>query len=383
VSGRLAPLRNARLWAVLWCWNVIWAVEHYRGAGGSWHYFALGGRLLFGDDQGEGLQLYAAHPELQIGPISFLVARPLHLLDPWHGRAAGVILMSLTGPLVLAVIWRLVPEPARRPERLLIAGLIFLPIWAELATHTGHLDDILALFFGLAAIHARLHRHPVLAGLVVAAAADSKPWALAFLPLLLIRPARSTWAALAACAAGLAVAWLPFLLLDPHTLQAAHFTIKNATSSGLRVLGYSGPNTPAWDRPAQLALGCLLGALAVYRRRWEAVILLATASRILLDPEVYGYYTSGVLVGTLIFDLVATRRRWPLVTLTAALTLYLSRFVATVHLLPLTPAELGQLRVAFVLVAVAAAFAASRARSSGRHRISQLRSARSPSAPNS
>lgn len=356
----LLPVRFS-VWAALWCWNTIWAIEHYRGAGGSWHYFALGGRLLFGDDKGEGLDLYAAHPELQIGPISFLVARPLHFLDPWS-RAAGVVLMSLTGPLILAAIWRLVPEPARRRERLLIAGLIFLPIWAELATHTGHIDDILALCFGLAAIHARLHRHPVLAGLLVAAATDSKPWALAFAPLLLIGPVRSTWAALAACAGGLAVAWLPFLLYDPQTLHAARFTITNAASSGLRVLGYSGPNTPTWDRPAQLALGCLLGAIAVYRRRWEAVILLATASRILLDPEVYTYYTSGVLVGTLIFDLVATSRRWPLVTLTAALTLYIARLVAMVHVLPLTSIQLGQLRVAFVTIAIAAAYTAIRAR---------------------
>lgn len=336
-------------------------IAHYRNAGSSWHYIALGSSLLFSDDPGQGLQLYASHPELQIGPLTFVIAGPLHLLDPWwHGRAAGVMLMSLAGPLLLAAIWRLVPEPHRRPGRLFIAGTIFLPVWSELATHAGHLDDVLALSFGLAAMHARLHRRPLLAGILIAAAADSKPWALAFMPLLLVRPTRSACAALGVCAVGVAAAWLPFVLYEPQTLHAAHFTITNAASSGLRVLGYNGPSTPSWDRPAQLALGCLLGVLAIYRRRWEAVILLATATRILLDPEVYGYYTAGVLVGTVIFDLVATDRRWPLVTLTAALSLYVARFLANVHLVPLTAQQLGDLRVAFVAVAVMAVFAATR-----------------------
>lgn len=336
-------------------------IAHHRNAGSSWHYFALGGQLLFGDDPGQGLQLYASHPELQIGPLTFLVARPLHMLDPWfQGRAAGVALMSMAGPLLLAGIWRLVPQPHRRPERLFIAGMVFLPVWAELATHAGHLDDVLALGFGIAAMHARIHRHPVLAGLLVAAAADCKPWALAFAPLLLVRHTRSACAALAVCAAGVAAAWLPFVLYAPQTMYAARFTISNAASSGLRVLGYNGPRTPLWDRPAQLALGCLLGVLAVHRRRWEAVILLATAARILLDPEVYGYYTAGVLVGTVVFDLVATGRRWPLVTLTAALSLYVVRFLATVHLVPLTAQKLGELRVAFVAIAILAVFTASR-----------------------
>lgn len=343
-------------------------IAHHRNAGSSWHYFALGSRLLFGDDPGQGLQLYASHPELQIGPLTFVVARPLHMLDPWwQGRAAGVALMSMAGPLLLAGIWRLVPEPHRRPERLLIAGMVFLPVWAELATHAGHLDDVLALGFGIAAMHARLHRHPLLAGLLVAAATDCKPWALAFAPLLLARPTRSACTALAVCAAGVAAAWLPFLLYAPQTMHAAHFTISNAASSGLRVMGYNGASTPPWDRPAQLALGCLLGVLAVYRRRWEAVILLATAARILLDPEVYGYYTAGVLVGTVVFDLVATGRRWPLVTLTAALSLYVVRFLATVHVVPLTAQQLGELRVAFVAVAVLAVFTATRARETSRY----------------
>ncbi|MGI5328696.1 hypothetical protein [Actinomadura nitritigenes] len=149
------------------------------GAGGSWHYFATGATVLFGDDRGEGLHLYATHPELQIGPLSFAVALPLDALGPSWGRTAAVFLMSCTGPLLLSAIWRLVPVPHRRPERLLTAGLVFLPIWAELATHAGHLDDVLALSLAIGALHARARDRPVLAGLLVGAATDAKPWALA------------------------------------------------------------------------------------------------------------------------------------------------------------------------------------------------------------
>lgn len=348
------------LWAGLCAWHLLWVLARSPGAGGSWHYFATGAAVLFGDDWGEGLHLYATHPELQIGPLSFAVALPLDTLGPSWGRAAAVILMSCTGPLLLAAIWRLVPLPHRRPERLLAAGLVFLPIWAELATHAGHLDDVLALSLAIGALHARARDRPVLAGLLVGAATDAKPWALAFAAVLLVRPARSAIAAFGVCLAVIAAVWLPFLVYDPHTVHAAHFTIANAAGSGLRVLGYHGPRTPPWDRPAQLALGGLLGAAAVLRRRWEAVILLATAARILLDPEVYGYYTAGVLLGTVVFDLVATRRRVPLITITAAATLYLSRQLSNVHAVPLTNAQLGLLRVSFVIMVVIAVFGAAR-----------------------
>ncbi|MBO2458331.1 glycosyltransferase family 87 protein [Actinomadura violacea] len=366
------PRGQLGIWAVLCAWHVMWVLARSHGAGGSWHYFATGAAVLFGDDRGQGLHLYATHPELQIGPLSFVVALPLDALGPPWGRTAAVFLMSCTGPLLLAAIWRLVPSPHRRPARLLAAGLVFLPIWAELATHAGHLDDVLALSLAIGALHARVRDRPLLAGLLVGAATDAKPWALAFAAMLLFRPARSAIAAFAVCFAVVAAGWLPFLVYDPHTMHAAHFTIANAAGSGLRVLGYHGPRTPSWDRPAQLALGVLMGAAAVLRRRWEAVILLATAARILLDPEVYGYYTAGVLLGTVVFDLLATHRRLPLVTIAAALTLYLSRQLSDVHAVPLTNSQLGLLRVAFVVIAVIAVFGAARAASRRQEKTTSL-----------
>lgn len=352
---RTGPARERAVWWWLWAWAAAWTGARIPGGGGSWHYFALGSRVLFGDDAGEGLHLYAAHPDLQIGPIAFLVATPLRLLG---GRLLAVLVMSATGPFLLNAVWHLVPAPARRPSRLLTAGLVFLPIWAELATHAGHLDDVLALMFAVAALHAVRSGHPVATGVLLAASADAKPWAAAFVPLLLALPGRDRLRASAAWALTLAAAWAPFLLYDGRTLSAARFTIPTAMSSGLRALGFAYANTPSWDRPAQLALGCLLGTVAVLRGRWPAVLLLGTAARILLDPEVYSYYTAGILLGALTYDLVLTARRWPLLTTAGLLSLHVVRLVA--HVAPISMHVLGLLRVAYVVVAVAAALVGPR-----------------------
>ena len=74
--------------------------------------------------------------------------------------------------------------------------------------------------------------------------------------------------------ATIAAAWLPFVIADPHTVAAMHYTIRNMPGSALRALGISDPRTPSWDRPAQLLIGCALGVAAVRRGRWPAVILL-------------------------------------------------------------------------------------------------------------
>ena len=199
-----------------------------------------------------------------------------------------------------------------RPVRLFLAGLFFLPVWTELTTYFAHLDDLLALCFSVAALHAVARRHPVWAGLALAAAADAKPWAAAFVVLIFALPRRQWLTALGMFAGGVAVAWLPFLAADPRTLSSvARFTIPNNPSSALRVLGVMAPRTPWWDRSAQLALGVTAGCVAVRRGRWQAVVLVAVAARIMLDPGVYAYYTAGAVLGTIVVNLVLTKWRFP------------------------------------------------------------------------
>jgi hypothetical protein len=125
------------------------------------------------------------------------------------------------------------------------------------------------------------------------------------------------------------------------------FTIPNDRSSALRVLGVMDPRTPWWDRSAQLLLGVAGGAVAVWRRRWPAVLLVAVAARIMLDPGVYAYYTSGALLGTIVVDLVVTRWRFPWATAAAALLLYAARF--THALIPFSLHQLGVLRLVFAV----------------------------------
>ncbi len=336
-------------WWVLWPWALAWVMFQAGMAGQSWHFFAQGGRLLFANAPGAGLQLYAAHPDLQIGPLALALSGVLRTLGPGNGEAAAVAAMSLTGPLMLAAVWRLLPVAERgRRSRLLFAGLLFLPVWTELTTHFAHLDDLLALGFSVAAMHAVARHHPVWTGLALAAAVDAKPWAAAFVVLLLALPRRQWPAALAAFAGGIAIVWLPFLLADPRTVAAVtRFTIPNDRSSALRVLGVMDPRTPWWDRSAQLILGMAAGAVAVRRGRWPAVLLVAVAARILLDPGVYAYYTSGALLGTVVVDLVVMRWRLPWATATAALLLYAARF--THALIPFSLQELGVLRLVFAV----------------------------------
>ena len=350
LRARLARwVRATWPWWVLWPWALAWVAFQAGMAGQSWHFFAQGGRLLFANAPGAGLQLYATHPDLQIGPLALALSSVLRTLGPGNGEATAIAAMSLTGPLMLAAVWRLLPAGERRSRsRLLFAGLLFLPVWTELTTHFAHLDDLLALGFSVAALHAVARHHPVWAGLALAAAVDSKPWAAAFVVLLFALPRRQWLAGLAAFTGGIAVIWLPFLLADPRTFSAvARFTIPNNHSSALRVLGVMDPRTPWWDRSAQLLLGMAGGAVAVRRGRWPAVVLVAVAARILLDPGVYAYYTSGALLGTVVVDLVVTRWRLPWATATAALLLYAARF--THALIPFSLHQLGILRLVFAI----------------------------------
>ncbi|MBO2453227.1 hypothetical protein J4573_39460 [Actinomadura barringtoniae] len=344
------PRIQARAWCLLWSWAMAWSLVHAWHAGGSWHWFTQGSQVLFDDDPGTNLHLYARHPELQIGPLAFVVAAPMLLFQAGTARVVAIALMSTSGLVLLAGLWALVPPRRRSEARLLWAGATLLPVWAELATRAGHLDDVLALAFAVAAMRALVRGHPLLTGVFLAAAVDSKPWALAFAPMLLALPWRQWWKAAVVLVTGVLAAWLPFLLADPNTMAAARFTIRTSAFSGLRAMGFTDPATPPWDRPVQLLLGGVLGTLAVFRGRWPAVILLATGARILLDPKTYGYYTSGVLLGALAYDLMCGRSQWPRLTCLGLIMLYLPQVFPPAGN-PFPPQLAGMLRVMYVAIA--------------------------------
>jgi hypothetical protein len=346
---------------VLGGWTLAWfAILAPRG-GIAWTYFTEGSRMLFDGVQGShspagGLHLYASQPQLQIGPLSFAVAQLLRHIGPDQGLVTAQIALTAVGLVLvhaIAVIAAEVrPSLAARPGRLrcteLVGGAVFLIAWVELSVAYTHLDDGLALALAVLAVRSLVTGQPGLAGVCLGLAADAKPWALVFLPVLLVAAGRARWRAVGCALAAVAAAWLPFVLADPGTVAAAHYTITNLPASGLRALGVTDPRTPPWDRPAQLVIGWVLGAIAVWRRRWAAVILLGVGARIALDPAVHGYYTAGVMVGALLWDMLGTRRPYPAWTLASFAALNVAPLVTT------DAALLGQLRLGLVLTFTAA-----------------------------
>lgn len=90
---------------VLYVWTALWGMVAAWGGGYSWHYFAQGADLLSDPgNQGGGLHVYAAHPDLQIGPLALLVAMPFQALGPQWGRLLVEVVLTLLGPVLLAVL---------------------------------------------------------------------------------------------------------------------------------------------------------------------------------------------------------------------------------------------------------------------------------------
>ncbi len=321
----LAPLGSTldrRLWWVLSGWTAVWGLAAAWGGGYSWHYFAQGAFLLtHPGPAGAGLHLYAGHPDLQIGPLALLAAVPFQALGPVWGRIFVEAVLTFLGPVLLHVLSAARQALTGRrptPALLLCTGLLVLPVWCQVATHFTHLDDALAIAFTCLAALAVTHKRALCAALAVAAAIDAKPWALGFAVLLLALPCSQRWRGLAVAALAVAAAWAPFVYADPRTLALGHFSIDNVDDSALRALGVHTANTPAWDRPAQLALGVIVALVCVRRGRWAAAPLAVVAARLLLDPQTYPYYSSGLLICAALLDMLSPKRRMPVWTAAAA-----------------------------------------------------------------
>jgi hypothetical protein len=368
------PLRRgAWHWPVLIVWACVWYASKIRPGGLSWHFAVQGARLLLhGATRGHapgGLDLFANYPKLQSGPLTFLLADPVTWLtggargaDGIGGSSAGLraaeILMTLLGIVALYAIERaafaLRPDvsPARIRWTVLGGGAALLPVWALTGVYWAHFDDVLALTFAALAVWAAARHRPVLLGLCLACSVDAKPWAAGFLALLFALHGRQRRIAVAVGVSLIAAAWLPFVIADSHTIRAAAFTIPNAPDSALRALGVIDPVTPSWDRPAQIALGCLLGAVAVWRGRWPAVLLLGACARLAIEPNDYPYYFAGAVVGALVWDLLAARRPAPLGTLGVTAMIFASRSIGA------SPAFYGRLKLLTMVAAAVAALVA-------------------------
>jgi hypothetical protein len=246
------------------------------------------------------------------------------------------------------------PErPARTSRRIgLVAGMALVPIWDYLALGSLHIDDAIAMAAAVLAVWGVARRHPLVVAIALGAAANAKPWAVVFLPLALAVPAEDRRRTLGIAAALAFLPWLPFVFAAPGTVQTLRaFRIHNMSTSALRALGVHAASTPPWDRPAQLGLGLAAATIAVRRGRWPGVLLVGVSIRLLLDPGAHLYYTAGLVVAALVWDLLGSRWTIPWVTLLAAAALQIPRVLSA------PPWLSGWLRLLVTVGAVVAVFA--------------------------
>lgn len=311
----LRPVRA--MWLVLAVGAVagataLLAFDHAR----AWHYFVDAAHLLVRDSEAEGggLRVYRTHPEFQFGPLVILVSVPYAWLPESVGEWAVMVTASLAGVAALALGVHAVrirhPDVEGRGRLLpLLVGVPFVALWLRLAAYTAHIDDVIALAAVAAsglAIERRRSGWTVVA-LTVAAAA--KPWAIIFAPMAMLGDVRPRVERAVLVVVLSAATWLPFLVGSPGTLDALRdFAIGVDVNSGLRTLQLDEAATPAWVRPAQLALGFAATTIAVlWRRSWPAAFVAGIAARMLIDPATEHYYTTGLVLAALVWEL----DRWP------------------------------------------------------------------------
>lgn len=307
------------------------SAAHVQSSGYTWHYVVTGTRELFSV---RGLHLYADHPEIQMGPLTFVASAPLVLL----GRSviAHMLIMATlaaVGLLCLQQCERLAETtPTFDRQRIFLwAGVLFGPAWVEMAVHWEHPDDALALLCILLALRLASTDNYIAAALTLGLAVDFKPWAAALISIALIPGWRQAPMFLGTFALTVAVVWLPFLLSDPHTMRMTTFVISNEPSSVLRTFRVSDAKTPSWCRQAQLVGGAVLTAILVKRQRWAGIITAAVSIRMLLDPANKNYYTGGLLLGTVLFDIALASALIPWSTICGFIMVYVPSYTFAGH----------------------------------------------------
>jgi hypothetical protein len=309
-------------WTVVALWSAWWAWNMWPDSGLSWHFSVDGARLLL---HGSGLNLFADAPWLQTGPLSLILAALLGPLPTNVGKSVALIAMAAAGPLLIAALAPLV-APAKRHRRIFLAAIVLIPAWTVLSVRWGHLDDVLAMAFAIVALRAVSADRPVLAGAALALAIAAKPWAIGFLPLLLVLPWSRLRSAVAVAGAGVALAWAPFVLANSGTLSALHPPVGLSPASGLHTLGARGVLVPAWGRTAQLVLSPLAATVAVLMRGLPGVLLVSVAVRLALDPKDNAYYIGSAALAAVVFDLLGTKWTIPWTTM-ATVILFWQPFV--------------------------------------------------------
>jgi hypothetical protein len=169
------------------------------------------------------------------------------------------------------------------------------------------------------ALHEVRAGRPLTAGLAIGISVITKPWGIIFLPLTLASRPRD-WRAPFVAGAVAAIAWMPFILGAPDSLKSLRPTVNVARDSVLALFGVTTDSMPDWMRVAQLVACLAIASFLALRYRPESIIAAAIAARIVTDPATWSYYTPGLVIGVLIWDLL-DGRRFPWATLAVAVGL--------------------------------------------------------------
>lgn len=337
---------------------VVTALEARYATRTSWHFFNLAATLVFGrsaPSAGGGLAVYAVYPKLQFGPFSIVAAEALRVASLGHGAAAASVVMGALAPVILWLVLdtrRIARgDDGTLPLATAVGAALVLPaVWSYLSVFSLHLDDALAVALAALALWGVAKRSDLVVGIGLGLAMAAKPWAAAFLPLVLALPAgrrtRAGLGALGICA----IQWLPFLAGASGTMTAlSHFTIRNAPDSALRALGVHDAVTPSWDRVTQVVVGAAAGVWCARTGRWPAVLMAAAAVRLAIDPGTHRYYVAGIVVFVLAWELITARWRVPVLSLAIAVALLLP------HRMHLPYPLAGDIRLVAYVVVVACA----------------------------
>ncbi len=308
----------------------------------------------------EGLHVYVLHHDVQTGPLSLLLAWLLgHTVR--DGFVLAAVVTAALGLVCVRLYESTAPVARRRTEAELVVlagGCLAMFTWAKLGGY-GHLDDAITLTGAVVALHQLRAQRPIRAGVAIGIGIAAKPWGIIFLPLLLASRRRD-WRAPLIAGVIAAVAWLPFIIGAPDSLKAMRPTVNVAPDSVLALVGVTNASMPDWMRVAQLVACIGVAAALALRCRPESVIAASIAVRLATDPATWSYYTPGLVIGVLVWD-VLERRRFPWATL-----------IAVVGLAPtwLVPSDTARaiMRLALTVAVVVWSFAPATRRARGRAR---------------
>jgi hypothetical protein len=303
----------------------LWFALVYPGsAGGDWLVFEYAGRILAGSagprfatlSHGP-LHLYTDFPKAQIGPPALVAAIPAVELPASVGRFVAAALMAAALLPIVMLVERTALLAGRGADRTpvvtLIGGLLTVPVWTTLAVVYMHLDDVMALALLVVAMHELVRGRPWTMAIALGVGAASKPWAVAFLPLLLALPRPRRAPALLVSLAAASLCWIPFVVADPGTVAAVG-NAGNGVAADSTVGLFVHVDPPGWAREVQLLVMAAVGTLIVRRAQWAALPVVVVSVRMATDWQTWGYYGAGLMVAALAWDLIGSQRRLPWAT---------------------------------------------------------------------